>query len=108
VASYLQGHPNPLAATHVISGFSQGFKIGYLGSRAPKEYSNLPCAKSNPLVIDKNELKEVTLGHTAGHFLAPPFPNLQVYPIGAIPKKHSSEWRNTFHLSLSQTPPLHH
>ena len=49
-------------------------------------------------------LKEVTLGHTAGPFHSPPFPNLQVYPIGAIPKKHSSEWRTIFHLS----DPKHH
>ena len=105
LASYLQGHPDPLAVKHLISGFSQGFKIGYSGPRAPKEYSNLPCAKSNPLVIDKNLLKEVTLGHTAGPFLAPPFPNLQVYPIRAIPKKHSSEWRTIFHLSYSKHRP---
>ena len=37
-------------------------------------------------------LKEVTLGHTVGPFRIPPFPNLQVYPIGVIPKKHSVEW----------------
>ena len=49
-------------------------------------------------------LKEVTLGHTAGPFCSPPFPNLQVYPIGVIPKKHSSEWCTIFHLSY----PKHH
>ena len=57
------------------------------------------------MVIDKSLLKEVTLGHTAGPFLAPPFPNLQVYPIGAIPKKHSSEWRTIFHLSYPKHCP---
>ena len=39
-------------------------------------------------------LKEVTLGHTAG-----PFSNLQVYPVGVIPKKHSSKWSTIIHLS---------
>ena len=99
LASFLQGHPDPTIVNHLLSGFSQGFKIGYSGPRAPKEYSNLPCANSNPSIIDKNMLKEVTLGHTAGPFCSPPFPNLQVYPIGVIPKKHSSEWRTIFHLS---------
>ena len=62
LASYLQGHLDPLAVKNLISGFSQGFKIGFSGPRAPKEYSNIFCAKSNPLFIDKNVLKEVTLG----------------------------------------------
>ena len=103
-ASFLQGHPDPTKVNHLLTGFSQGFKIGYSGPRTPKEYSNLPCANTNPSIIDKNMLKEVTLGHTAGPFRIPPFSNLQVYPIGVIPKKHSSEWRTIFHLSY----PKHH
>ena len=75
------------------------------GPRAPKEYSNLPCANINPSIIDKNMLKEVTLGHTAGPFHIPPLSNLQVYPIGVIPKKHSSEWRTIFHLSYPKHRP---
>jgi hypothetical protein len=43
--------------------------------------------------------KEVTLGRTAGPFLSPPFQNVQIYPIGVVPKKHSSDWRTIFHLS---------
>ncbi|CAH3020970.1 unnamed protein product, partial [Porites evermanni] len=97
-ASYLQGHPDHTTVNHLLTGFSQGFKIGYSGPRAPKKYSNLPCANINPSIIDKNMLKEVTVGHTAGPFHIPPFSNLQVYPIGVIPKKHSSEWRTIFHL----------
>ncbi|CAH3156539.1 unnamed protein product, partial [Porites evermanni] len=97
-ASYLQGHPDHTTVNHRLTGFSQGFKIGYSGPRAPKEYSNLPCANINPSIIDKNMLKEVTVGHTAGPFHIPPFSNLQVYPIGVIPKKNSSEWRTIFHL----------
>ena len=102
LAFYLQGS---ILSPGLLDGFSQGFKIGYSGPRGPKEYSNLPCAKKNPSIIDTNMLKEVTSGHTAGPFHSPPpFPNLQVYPIGAIPKKHSSELRTIFHLSY----PKHH
>ena len=104
LAFYLQGYPNQATVHNLLDRFSQGFKIGYSGPRGPKEYSNLPCAKKNTSIIDTNMLKEVTLGHTAGPFHSPPFPNLQVYPIGAIPKKHSSEWRTIFHLSY----PKHH
>ena len=41
-ASFLQGHPDPTIVNHLLTGFFQGFKIGYSGPRAPKEYSNLP------------------------------------------------------------------
>lgn len=43
--------------------------------------------------------KEVPLDHTAGLFLTPPFPSLQVYPIGAISKKRFLGWCTIFHLS---------
>ena len=58
------------------------------GSRAPKEYSNLPCVN-----IDGVSISYCTLGHTEGPFRTPPFSNLQVYPNGVIPKEHSSELR---------------
>ena len=105
LASYLQGHPDQPTVNHLLTGFSQGFRIGYLGPRTPKEYSNLPCANTNPSITEKNVLKEVTLGHIAGPFHTPPFSNLQVYPIEVIPKKHSSEWRTIFHLSYPKHRP---
>ena len=86
LASFLQGHPDPTIVNHLLSGFSQGFKIGYSGPRAPKEYSNLPCANSNPSIIDKNMLKEVTLGHTAGPFCTPPSPTCRYTPLGSFPR----------------------
>ena len=104
LSSYLCDHPDPVAVHTLLTGLSQGFKIGYQGPRIPKEYSNLRSAKDNPSIISKNILKEVQLGHTAGPFTSPPFSNLQVYPIGVIPKKHSSDWRTIFHLSY----PKHH
>ena len=105
LAFYLHDHPNQPFVQYLLSSFSHGFKIGYSGPRAPQEFPNLPSAKENPSIIDKNMLKEVSLGHTAGPFLSPPFPNFQVYPIGAIPKKHSSDWRTIFHLSYPKHRP---
>jgi hypothetical protein len=43
--------------------------------------------------------KEIQLGRTAGPFRAPPFPNLQQSPIGAVPKNHSTKLRVIHHLS---------
>ena len=100
-ASYLQGHPDHTTVNHLLTGFSQGFKIGYSGPRAPKEYSNLPCANINPSIIDKNMLKEVTLGHTAGPFHVPPSPTCRYTPLGSFPR---NTLRNGVPFSISPTP----
>jgi len=87
LASYLHDlHLHQALIHYLLSGFSEGFKIGYTGPRVPQEFPNLPFAKDNPSLIDRNMLKEVSLGHPAGPFLFSPFANFQVYPIGAIPK----------------------
>lgn len=82
LASYLHDHPNQPFVQYLLSGFSHGFKIGYSGPRAPQEFPNLPSAKENPSIIDKNMLKEVSLGHTAGPFLSPPFQTFKFTPLG--------------------------
>ena len=56
-SSYLCDHPDPVAVHTLLTGLSQGFKIGYQGPRIPKEYSNLRSAKDNPSIISKNILK---------------------------------------------------
>ena len=104
LSSYLHDHPDRVRVDNLITGLTQGFRIGFQGPLTPKEYSNLLSARDNPSIISKNILKEVKLGHTAGPFISPPFPNFQVYPIGVVPKKHSSDWRTIFHLSY----PKHH
>ncbi len=43
--------------------------------------------------------REIQLGRTAGPFASPPFPNLQISPIGAVPKKRSEKLRVIHHLS---------
>ena len=96
----LHDHPDRASVDAVLTGLSQGFKIGFQGPRVSREYPNLISAKQNPHIISTNLLKELRLGHTAGPFVSPPFPNFQVYPIGVVPKKHSTEWRTIFHLSL--------
>ena len=94
LALYLHDHPDRASVDAVLTDLSQGFKIGFQGPRV------LISAKQSPHIISTNLLKELRLSHTAGPFVSPPFPNFQVYPIGVIPKKHSTEWRTTFHLSF--------
>ena len=95
----LQFHPNATFVLHLIQGFQESFRIGFEGPCAPRFSKNLKSAAEHPDLVSKNLLKEVTLGRTASPFLRPSFPNFQVYPIGVVPKKHSTDWRTIFHLS---------
>ena len=90
----------PEAAIEYLSKLSPTTPIGLQGPRVSKEYPNFISARQNPHIVSNNLLKELQLGHTAGSFVSPPFPNFQVYPIGVVPKKHSTERRTIFHLSF--------
>ena len=81
LTSYLHDHPDQAHVNNLLTGLSQGFKIGFQGPRVAKEYPNLISASEHPSIITKNILKEVQLGHTAGPFALPPFTNLRVYPM---------------------------
>jgi hypothetical protein len=95
----LKNHPDVLFVSNLVQGFRDGFSIGFEGPRMPRFSHNLKSAVEHPHLVTKNLLKEVILGRTAGPFLSPPFLNFQIYPIGVVPKKHSSDWRTIFHLS---------
>ena len=101
LTSSLHDHPDRVSLDFLLKGLSQGFKIGFQGSRVPKEHPNLISARNNRSIISNNILKEVKLGHTARPLTSPPFPNMQVYPNRVIPKKHSTEWRTIFQFSTS-------
>ena len=95
----LSNHPNAIFHNNLSRGFRDGFLIGFEGPRIPRFSHNLKSASEHPVIVSKNILKEVSLGRTAGPFSSPPFANFQVYPIGVVPKKHSSDWRTIFDLS---------
>ena len=99
LSSYLHDYPDCVRVDNLITGLTQGFRIGFQGPRTPKGYSNILSARDNPSIISKNILKEVQLGHTVSPFISLPFPNFQVYPIKVVPKKHSSDWRTIYRLS---------
>ncbi len=63
--------------------------------------ANLPSAtgEANEKKILDELIKETSLGRLAGPFLSVPIPNLQISPIGAVPKKNSEKLRMIHHLS---------
>ena len=99
----LIGHPNQNLAAKSCKELRSGARVGYDGPRTPKWSRNLPTAFENPKIVSENLAKEVQFGRVAGPFDKPPFPNLQVSPIGIVPKKHSDKFRTIFHLSYPKS-----
>ena len=85
-SSYLHDHPDRAHVDNLLTGLTQGFRIGFQGPQTPQEYSNLLSAGDNPSIISKNILKEVQFGPTAGPFISPPFPTSRSIPLGLFQK----------------------
>ena len=85
----LSNHPNTTCVSELCNIFRHGAHIGF--------HEIYQQRLSD--VVSANLAKEVLLGHTAGPFDTPPFPNFQVSPIGLVPKKNSNKFRSIFHLS---------
>lgn len=83
----------------LLTGFTQGFKIPYQGKRQFRFNSNLKSAKDNMDILLQKIKKEIDLGRAAGPFSTPPFPQIQVSPLGLVPKKNPGEFRVIHHLS---------
>ena len=99
----LSSHPKQNFVLELCNIFKYGAHIGFQGKRSARFSKNLPTAFENPDIISANLAKEVSLGRTAGPFDTPPFSNLQVSPIGLVPKKNSGKFRTIFHLSYPKS-----
>lgn len=73
--------------------------MGHKGSLPPRRPPNLKSALEHPLVVDAKLQKEISLGRLAGPFPSPPFPDLQLSPIGLVEKKTPGQFRLIHHLS---------
>ncbi|KAJ8305404.1 hypothetical protein KUTeg_015949 [Tegillarca granosa] len=85
---------------YLIDGFSVGFRLGYLGPRYFKSSQNLKSTFDFPMVVDAKLQKEIDLGRISGHYSLPLFPNLQISPIGVVPKKSPDDFRLINNLSF--------
>ena len=94
----LTGYPDDLKH-FLISGFSFGFRISYVGERQTFESRNLKSALEKPHVVLSKLNKEREAGRIAGPFTVPPFPIFHCSPLGIVPKKDPSEFRLIHHLS---------
>jgi hypothetical protein len=84
------------------NGFTNGFRIPYTGKRQFRTSVNLKSAQINPGVLISKIACEVAAGRVAGPFIDPPFLNLQVSPLGLVPKKEEGQYRVIHHLSFPE------
>lgn len=86
----LQHHPNRNVVEYLYNGLVNGFDIGYRGPILDGVTKNLKSASAHPEEVTSILNKEVQRGHTLGPFAVKPFSNLQISPLGTIPKKDGS------------------
>jgi len=94
----LKGY-NPIASSLLIAGFSEGFKINFQGTPNVIMSRNLTSAFEQPQVVDEKLVKEIKEGRIAGPYDFPPLPNMQISPVGVVPKKVKGEFRMIQNLS---------
>lgn len=91
-------YPNKFDANILSRGFSEGFRLNYVGPRFKSDSKNLLSALQNPEIVWDKVMSEVKNGRIAGPFENRPISNLRCSPIGIVPKK-TGGFRLITHLS---------
>ena len=98
----LEIYPNKRSARILRDGFSEGFRLGYMGKRESRESHNLKSVTHLQDKAMEKLNKEIELGRIAGPFSSKPLPNLIVSPIGLVPKAEEGKYRLIQHLSYPE------
>ncbi|XP_069108938.1 uncharacterized protein [Argopecten irradians] len=101
LCKYLQGYDSS-KIEFLENGFKFGFKLQYKGTRAFRDSKNLKSALDNANILNEKMTKEISAGRIAGPFANPPFSDLQISPLGLVPKKEPHEFRLIHHLSYPE------
>lgn len=107
LANFLKGYDADLAS-FLTTGFTFGFKIPYQGPRSFRLSKNLSSINGKESILHQRISKELKSKHIAGPFEFPPFPNIQVSPLGLVPKKTPGEFRLIHHLSFPEGSSINH
>lgn len=87
----------------LVDGFTNGFRIPFSGTRQFRLSKNLQSARDHPNILANKIAVELEAGRVAGPFATPPFDNLQISPLGLVPKKEEGQFRVIHHLSFPDT-----
>ena len=96
----LTGYPDLNRVNYLLSGFKQGFQIGYEGLDFLPITNNLTSARDNSEQVTAAIIKKLERGHTAGSFIHPPFENFRCSPLDAVSKQEG-----THHLIIDLSSP---
>ena len=104
---HLLGHPDRCQVNYVLSGFRQGFRIGFQPNvkKLKSASSNCPSAFEHSNIIDEYLTTEIQAGRVLGPLPNPPLSYLHVSRFGVIPKKNKI---NAWRLILDLSYPLGH
>lgn len=83
----------------ILTRFSVWFRILAPPPSTPTWAHNLPSVVGMEEVVCLKIEKEVQAGHVIGPFTQLPIKNLQISPLGVVPKKTAGEYRLIHHLS---------
>lgn len=97
----MQGY-KPNLIKFLTEGFTFGFKIPYTGQRTFRLSKNLSSIQGNEQILYQRIDQELRANRIGGPFTQPPFTNIQVSPLGLVPKKSPGEFRLIHHLSYPE------
>ena len=89
---YLDLYPIREDALLLREGFTNGFRLQFAGKTLTSSVKNLNSANLQLNSLKEIIAKEVEAGRMVGPFNKPPFVNLQVSPVGLVPKT-DGRWR---------------
>lgn len=90
---FLTAHPDPIFVDYLLTGLSQGFRVGVLSPPTGTFIArNLQSALNEPLVTSDLLAKEVAKGYVVGPFPAPPFRPFRVNALGVATRKYMSRF----------------
>lgn len=92
LAKELKFYPDKHFVEFILSGFRNGFSIGYSGPEFCNTAFNLKSAETHVQPITDSILSELQAHRIAGPFYTAPFENFRTSPIGVVPKKDSSNF----------------
>ncbi|MGL5501434.1 MAG: hypothetical protein ACRDCK_09865, partial [Plesiomonas shigelloides] len=100
LSCYLSSHPDPTFVDYLITGLSQGFRVGILSHLTTSFVAkNLQSASSEPEIVRTLLEKEVNKGYVIGPFASPPFSPFRINSIGVATRKYSGKKRLIFDMS---------
>lgn len=107
LASELSSHPNSVFVDHLLSGLSQGFRVGVLADpEVTYVAKNLLSAVSDPDTVARLVASEVSKGYIVGPFDSSPFSVFRTSPLGVATGKYSGKKRLIFDLSAPRCGPV--